>query len=405
MDMMPCFAETSVCIPNGQFARVLLERNQPDNYVSQSVVDLLSRTGEIIIYRDIVFVEFSFDCRRCDTLQRCVYSDGALVEIYPSNELFITLGAEWLAERHVDLRSGMTPCVLIPPPEACIVPYCGFTNTSELPPEPVAEDISMEDVIYEADPALIDEYEEEMSKGIFVHMRSKKCISCSRPPSHLSRTSLAPALSSPPSLSFTLFLFVPRKAPLLANSLPSLLLPLFSLILSLLGDPSLLPLCRAITHACTDHRYRSPPEPTTAHPPPLVPLHCVGTHPPTPLSFLHYTVEGLPSPPTLHWHPAFTSRRPLYEVSSHSPSFLLLSRAIFLPLPALLLPLSCALSSLSLLISSEETEEEDGGDGTALRRSCCCPPQLPPAPPSVVDHAVAAATITHLSLLFSLHGG
>ncbi|MQM08360.1 hypothetical protein Taro_041216 [Colocasia esculenta] len=94
------------------------------------------------------------------------YRDGALVEIYPSNELFITLGAKWLAERHVDLRSGTTPCVLLPPPEACIVPYCGFTNTSELPPEPVAWDISMEDVIYEADRALINEYEEEMRTDV-----------------------------------------------------------------------------------------------------------------------------------------------------------------------------------------------------------------------------------------------
>ncbi|MQL79393.1 hypothetical protein Taro_011841 [Colocasia esculenta] len=112
LDMMPCFAETSVCIPNGRFVRMLLEPNQPD---------------------------------------------GAWVEIYPSNELFITLGAEWLAERHVDLRFGTTSCVLQPPPEACIIPYGGFTNASELPPEPVAQDISMQDEIHEADASPIND--------------------------------------------------------------------------------------------------------------------------------------------------------------------------------------------------------------------------------------------------------
>ncbi|MQM06655.1 hypothetical protein Taro_039484 [Colocasia esculenta] len=103
-------------------------------------------TSQEAIVANIAFVEFSFDCRRCDTLRLCVYSDNTLVEVYPSNELFITLGAKWLAERHVDLRFGTTPCVLLPPPEACIVPYCGFTNTSELLQQPLAQDISMEDV-------------------------------------------------------------------------------------------------------------------------------------------------------------------------------------------------------------------------------------------------------------------
>lgn len=89
-----------VSLPNNEPATVILDERQSGNYISQSIVDCLSKMGEIVVDDVEVFVEFYRTTKNHITKRVGKYFDGAKCIIQPKGT-YICLGYGWMQERQV----------------------------------------------------------------------------------------------------------------------------------------------------------------------------------------------------------------------------------------------------------------------------------------------------------------
>ncbi|MQL82760.1 hypothetical protein Taro_015241 [Colocasia esculenta] len=99
-------------LPNEKPTKIILDEENQNNYISQAIVDILLQTGEIIVDGDQTFVEFHLKFLGRTQKRSVNYFDRAWCTIDPSRS-YITLGKEWLEERHVAIDANQ--CIIQPP--------------------------------------------------------------------------------------------------------------------------------------------------------------------------------------------------------------------------------------------------------------------------------------------------
>ncbi|MQM15245.1 hypothetical protein Taro_048187 [Colocasia esculenta] len=99
-------------LPNEKSTKIILDEENQTNYISQAIVDILLQTDEIFVDGDQTFVEFHLKVLGRTQKKSVNYFDGVWCTI-DSSSSYITLGKEWLEERHVAIDSNQ--CIIQPP--------------------------------------------------------------------------------------------------------------------------------------------------------------------------------------------------------------------------------------------------------------------------------------------------
>ncbi|MQM00917.1 hypothetical protein Taro_033663 [Colocasia esculenta] len=137
-------------LPNEKPTKIILDEENQNNYISQAIVDILLQTGEIIVDGDQTFVEFHLKFLGRTQKRSVNYFDGAWCTIDPSRS-YITLGKEWLEERHVAIDSNQ--CIIQPPHlrgKFCFPKYISPAAKPVLPEKTVRVEVWDQDLFVES---------------------------------------------------------------------------------------------------------------------------------------------------------------------------------------------------------------------------------------------------------------
>ncbi|MQL81526.1 hypothetical protein Taro_013981 [Colocasia esculenta] len=149
-----------VLLPNEKPTKIILDEENQNNYISQAIVDILVQTCEIIDDGDQAFVEFHLKFLGRTQKKSVNYFDGAWCTIDPSRS-YITLGKEWLEERHVAIDSNQ--CIIQPPHlrgKFCFPKYISLAAKPVLPEKTVLVEVWDQDLFVESGLHLI--YDDSM---------------------------------------------------------------------------------------------------------------------------------------------------------------------------------------------------------------------------------------------------
>ena len=99
INMLPFhIVTTHVRLQNSKIIKLIISDIFRRSIVSRGVVDLLLKTGDIIVDHNQAFVEFNKKFQETTNGHHVRYFDGVWADIYSSPNYYIEVGRSWLQE-------------------------------------------------------------------------------------------------------------------------------------------------------------------------------------------------------------------------------------------------------------------------------------------------------------------